>query len=307
MAALTYKKKVILALLEKLGHSVSAKSMQKYLFIFSRMQLEDRIYDFVPYKYGCFSFQANQDIVSLEKAGYISIQDEPNSDKLYTILHDMRASSDLSIFDSKILSDIVKLYGRMSQDELITYTYKRWPFTAINSVIKERLLSKEELDKVESQRSKYIDDTPMLFTMGYEGCTLEKYIHRLITNDVHVLVDVRKNAFSMKYGFSKSILEKACKGVNIQYIHIPQLGIESEKRKELNTQLDYDILFDDYERTTLKNNWEYLLNVRSILDEKHRICLICFEKDPKQCHRTRIAKALMSLPDCKYDLEELNL
>lgn len=307
MAALTYKKKVILALLEKLGHSVSAKSMQKYLFIFSRMQLEDRIYDFVPYKYGCFSFQANQDIVSLEKAGYISIQDEPNSDKLYTILHDMRASSDLSIFDSKILSDIVKLYGRMSQDELITYTYKRWPFTAINSVIKERLLSKEELDKVESQRSKYIDDTPMLFTMGYEGCTLEKYIHRLITNDVHVLVDVRKNAFSMKYGFSKSILEKACTGVNIKYIHVPELGIESEKRKELATQQDYDILFEDYERTTLKKNWDYLLKVRSILDEKHRICLICFEKDPKQCHRTRIAKALMSLPDCKYDLEELNL
>lgn len=307
MAALTYKKKVILAVMEKLGRSISAKSLQKYLFIFSRMQTEDRIYDFVPYKYGCFSFQANQDIVSLEKAGYISIQDEPNSDKLYTILHDVRAYSDLNIFDSKNIDDIVKLYGRMSQDELITYTYRRWPFTAINSVIKERLLSKEELEKVEYQRSKYIDDTPMLFTMGYEGCTLEKYIHRLITNDIHVLVDVRKNAFSMKYGFSKSILEKACKGVNIQYIHIPQLGIESEKRKELNTQRDYDILFDDYERTTLKNNWEYLLNVRSILDKESRICLLCFEKDPKQCHRTRIAKALMNLDDRDYELKEIVL
>lgn len=307
MAALTYKKKVILAFMEKLGRSISAKSLQKYLFIFSRMQIEDRIYDFVPYKYGCFSFQANQDIVSLEKAGYISIQDEPNSDKLYTLLHDVRASSDLNIFDSKNIDDIVKLYGRMSQDELITYTYRRWPFTAINSVIKERLLSKEELEKVEYQRFKYIDDTPMLFTMGYEGYTLEKYIHRLITNDIRVLVDVRKNAFSMKYGFSKSILEKACKGINIQYIHIPQLGIESEKRKELNTQRDYDILFDDYERTTLKNNWEYLLNVRSILDKERRICLLCFEKDPKQCHRTRIAKALMNLSDREYNLEELIL
>ena len=307
MAALTYKKKVILAFMEKLGRSISAKSLQKYLFIFSRMQIEDRIYDFVPYKYGCFSFQANQDIVSLEKAGYISIQDEPNSDKLYTLLHDVRATSDLDSSDSNYLDEIIKRYGRLTQEELIAYTYRTWPFTAINSVIKERLLSKEELEKVEYQRSKYINDTPMLFTMGYEGCTLEKYIHRLITNDIRVLVDVRKNAFSRKYGFSRSILEKACTGVNIKYIHVPELGIESEKRKELTTQRDYDILFEDYERTTLKNNWKYLLNVRFILDKERRICLLCFEKDPKQCHRTRIAKALMNLSDCEYNLEELVL
>ena len=307
MATLTYKKKIILALFEKLGHSISAKSLQKYLFIFSRMQLDDKIYDFVPYKYGCFSFQANQDVVSLEKAGYISIQDAPNSDKLYTLLHDMRVYSNLNLFDTKILNDIVRLYGNMSQDELITYTYRTWPFSAINSVIKNRLLSKEELYKVECQRLKYIDETPMLFTMGYEGFSLEKYLQRLITNNVHVLVDVRKNAFSMKYGFSKSILEKACSGVNIKYIHIPELGIESEKRQELNTQRDYDILFDDYERTTLKKNWKYLLDVRSILDNNHRICLLCFEKDPKQCHRTRVARALMQLPNCNYNLKQLVL
>lgn len=307
MAALTYKKKIILALLEKLGRSISAKSLQKYLFIFSRMQLNDKIYDFVPYKYGCFSFQANQDIVSLEKAGYISIQDTPNSDKLYTLLHDMRVYTELNLFDAKILNDIIKLYGKMSQDELIAYTYRKWPFSAINSVIKNRLLSKEELAKVESQRLKYIDETPMLFTMGYEGFSLEKYIQRLITNNVHVLVDVRKNAFSMKYGFSKSILEKACLGVNIKYVHVPGLGIDSEKRQELNTQRDYDLLFDEYERTTLKNNKDSLLLVRSILDEEHRICLLCFEKDPKQCHRTRIAKALIQMPDCNYDFKELLL
>lgn len=307
MASLTYKKKVILAILEKLGHSISAKSMQKYLFIFSRMQSGDRIYDFVPYKYGCFSFQANQDLVTLEKGGYISIQDTPNSDKVYTLTHNMHAISDLDMFDLQILNDISNRYGRMSQDELIAYTYRHWPFTALNSVIKKRLLNNEELEQVERQRKKYLDETPMLFTMGYEGFTLEKYIQQLITNNVHVLVDVRKNAFSMKYGFSKSILEKACAGVNIRYIHVPELGIESSKRQELNSQHDYDVLFDDYERTTLQMNWKYLLSVRSILDTEHRICLLCFEKDPKQCHRTRVASALMGLPDREYQLKELLL
>lgn len=307
MASLTYKKRVILAILEKFGRSISAKSMQKYLFIFSRMQLEDRIYDFVPYKYGCFSFNANQDLLSLVKGEYISIQETPNSERMYTLLHNMHAMSDLNMYDLQILTDIYRLYGKMSQDELIAYTYRRWPFTALNSVIKTHLLNKEELDEVERQRLKYIDETPMLFSMGYEGFTIEKYIRQLITNNVHVLVDVRKNAFSMKYGFTKAVLQKACVGVNIKYVHIPELGIESDKRQELKSQHDYDMLFDNYEKTTLKDNWKSLLSVRNILEAEHRICLLCFEKNPLQCHRTRVAKALMELPNRKYQFKELLL
>ncbi|MCS2389053.1 DUF488 domain-containing protein [Bacteroides thetaiotaomicron] len=62
-----------------------------------------------------------------------------------------------------------------------------------------------------------------------------------------MLCDVRKNAYSQKYGFSKGQLEKACTGVGIKYIHIPQLGIESEQRQDLKSQKDYEILFESYE------------------------------------------------------------
>ena len=65
-----------------------------------------------------------------------------------------------------------------------------------------------------------------------------------------------ENAYSQKYGFSKTQLTKACEGVGIEYIHIPELGIESDKRKDLKSQEDYDTLFEDYENTTLKNNYE---------------------------------------------------
>ena len=50
----------------------------------------------------------------------------------------------------------------------------------------------------------------------------------------------------MKYGFSKKQLKTACNGVGIEYIHIPEVGIESDKRQELNTQADYDKLFKLY-------------------------------------------------------------
>jgi len=49
-----------------------------------------------------------------------------------------------------------------------------------------------------------------LFTIGYEGISLEEYFNRLIKNDVKVLVDVRNNPLSMKFGFSKTQLKRFC-------------------------------------------------------------------------------------------------
>ena len=46
-------------------------------------------------------------------------------------------------------------------------------------------------------------------TIGYEGLSLEQYIVTLLINDVRVLCDVRKNAYSQKFGFSKNQLAKA--------------------------------------------------------------------------------------------------
>ena len=145
----------------------------------------------------------------------------------------------------------------------------------------------------------------MLFTIGYESLSLESYINKLIINDVRVLCDVRKNAFSQKYGFSKSQLQQACTGVGIEYIHIPELGIDSEERQDLVSQKDYDILFAKYEKTTLKTNEDYLTIILNKIQEKGRVALTCFEKSPIQCHRGRVAKRLMAIPNKKFDLKNL--
>ena len=304
---LNYRKKIALAILEKMGGHVSAICMQKYLFIFNRLMGGERIYDFVPYKYGCFSFQANQDFVSLSQNGYITTEQTDGIDRGYRLNYELNMMGALNMFDAELINRLYNEFGQMSQDELVAYTYRKWPFTAINSAIKEKLLNKEELAKVQSQKDRFIRTEPMLFTIGYEGFTLETYLRQLISNDVHVLCDVRKNAFSMKYGFSKAILQKACEGVDIKYVHVPELGIESEQRQTLKTQHDYDVLFERYEHTTLQNNWEYLLGVRELITEYGRICLTCFEKDPKQCHRTRVAQALMRLPNIDYKFNEILL
>lgn len=298
---LYYRRKVILAILERIGGSTTAKCMQKYLFIFTRNQQGgERLYDFLPYRYGCFSFVANNDIHALAHQEFLTIDDVPGNDKRYTLTHDMKMFNQLNMFDQQTVDYVVENFGGMTQNELIAYTYRRWPHTAINSRVKGELLSAEELAKVEEFRTRWQSDEPALLTLGYEGLSIEKYIGKLITLGVKVLCDVRKNAYSMKYGFKKDTLKMACEAVGIEYIHIPQLGIESDKRQSLKTQSDYDALFDEFERTTLVDNKEYLTRLKTIVDNNVRVCLLCYERDPRQCHRTRVANAIMAMPDVTF-------
>jgi len=290
-----------LALIEVFGGHLTAKQLQKYLFLFTRKQ-EEKAYDFIPYYYGCFSFQANQDIMTLSKLGYLSIIRDENGRRIQ-IVKPGNYILMLDMFEQHAIKEIRDMFGQFSQSELIRYTYVNYPYYATKSVIAKDLLNETELSIIEKQKRKFVE--PKLFTIGYEGRSLEKYMNILIINDVHVLCDVRKNAFSQKYGFSKSQLEKACSGVGIKYIHVPQLGIESEYRQDLRTQKDYDILFDVYEKTTLKENWNYLLYVRQVIDEEKRIALTCFEENPMQCHRSRVAKYLMKLPNINFILKHL--
>lgn len=296
-----YRRKIILALFELFDGQLTAKSFQKLLFLFTRNQ-NVKSFDFIPYKYGCFSFQANQDIATLEKYGFLRIEENNNIRYINLIKTDNYLGM-LNIFDRSFIENIKKKFGKMSQNDLIRYTYLNYPFYAINSSIANDILTNEEIEKVSQQRKH--KDSYELFTIGYEGITLEKYINLLIIRDVKVLCDVRKNALSQKYGFSKSQLQKACEGVKIKYIHFPQLGIDSDKRQELNCQADYDKLFKLYGSTTLIQNKEYLLMVRKLIDKYQRVALTCFENNPLQCHRSYVAKELMKLENVNYKLTNI--
>jgi uncharacterized protein (DUF488 family) len=298
---LYYRRKIVLALIETFGGELTAKSLQKYLFLFTRQQVA-KSYDFIPYRYGCFSFQANQDLATMSKYGYVEIADEPNGHYI-KLKQEGHYLDMLDLFDRQALLDTKAAFGTMSQNELISYTYRNYPYYAIKSTIAESLLTKEELAIIAKQKRVFSES--MLFSIGYEGISLETYINRLIINDVRVLCDVRKNAYSQKYGFSKSQLQKACEGVHIRYEHIPDLGIESDQRQDLHSQADYDLLFDRYEKTTLQQHRKALLHLKSIIDKEKRLAVTCFEKNPLQCHRSRVAKALMQLPDIEYQLTNL--
>ena len=238
----------------------------------------------------------------MQKYGYIEIVENENG-RLICLQNEKSVIPSLIESDQIKLKEIKNKFEHFTQTELIRFTYQKYPYYAINSSIAQDLLTKTELKIVEQQR--VYKSEQQLFSIGYEGISLETYINKLIQNDVHVLCDVRKNAFSQKYGFSKNQLQKACEGVGIQYIHIPELGIESDKRQTLKSQKDYDALFEMYEQTTLKEKKEYIIKIQDLIEKEKRVALTCFEKDPLQYHRTRIIKVLMNLPEIKYSYKTL--
>ena len=114
-----------------------------------------------------------------------------------------------------------------------------------------------------------------------------------------------ENSLSMKYGFSKGQLQSSCERLDIKYVHIPDLGIDSDKRQSLNTQSDYDRLFKMYANTTLVSEKKAIHTVIELLKENKRIALTCFEAHQCQCHRGTLAKAITDLPEWKYTLKHL--
>ncbi|MFM2292801.1 MAG: hypothetical protein RIS29_2614 [Bacteroidota bacterium] len=286
-----YRRKILLALLQKFNGELLSTPLQKYLFLLTRMQKE-KAFDFIPYKFGCYSLHANQDLLVLEKLGYVE-----RVQSRHSVLWKLVSTDNFLVLlkpgDLAILNSIHSSFSEYRTNDLIKHTYVNYPFWAINSTILQDVLSEEEQEKVMLQK-RHVDSN-CLFTIGYEGVSLETYINKLIINDIKVLCDVRKNAYSQKWGFSKSTLQDACEKVGIKYIHIPQLGIESGERQVLNSLADYKRLFTSYEAGTLIENNSSLLKLADIVNSQQRVALTCFEKDVQMCHRGVIASNLMKL------------
>lgn len=292
-----YRRKILLSLLQMFDQQLEKIRLQKLLFLLTRQQ-EKQSFHFVPYKYGCFSFQANADLRTLCKYKLVG-----DSAKSWQKLDTRDYVSELKISDQTALSHIKDQFGKLTQNELLELTYKEYPYFAINSTIAEQLLTQKDLDTLKPYKPSSRET--VLFTIGYQGISLEEYLNKLIRHDINVLCDVRKIPASMKYGFSKSQLRHACEGVGIKYLHFPDVGIPSEKRRHLYTQADYDKLFEWYKSDILTNTINVQGELLNLLLAEKRIALTCFETHIHQCHRTPLAEAVAALNDKSYKIQHI--
>ncbi|MDR3233557.1 MAG: DUF488 domain-containing protein [Planctomycetaceae bacterium] len=59
-----------------------------------------------------------------------------------------------------------------------------------------------------------------VYTIGYEGVTIEMFLRRLTAAGIKQLIDVRRNPLSCKPGFSKKVLAMYLNEIEVEYIFI---------------------------------------------------------------------------------------
>lgn len=282
------RQKQLLALLDAHQGELGNLDFQKLLFLYCQQVEPKPSYDFVPYKYGGFSFTSYADKRRLVDQGLLA--DQERMWRLTPL-----GKKTIAGVGSPITAEMAafaKRYAASRGDALVVQAYRLFPYYAIRSEMASRVLAR---DKTALQAIK--DAAPRrhgagLCTIGYEGLSLEAYLNKLLMGGVTMLCDVRRNPLSRKYGFSKSTLSKSCEGIGIRYEHLPELGIASDMRQNLATQQDYDALFAIYRRDSLPKQGIALAKVRSWIEDGERVALTCYEHAPQQCHRHCVADAV---------------
>ena len=65
-----YRRKIILSLLQLCDDQLDKIRLQKLLFLFAQQQGKS-VYDFVPFRFGCFSYSANADMTAMVRQGML--------------------------------------------------------------------------------------------------------------------------------------------------------------------------------------------------------------------------------------------
>ena len=287
----------LLALLDALGGNAGKRDFQKLLFLYchefsptDKAGRDASLYEFVPYLYGAFSFTSYADSRRLVDRGLLI-----DGDKRWVLSKEgKRIARDA---EDNLMRAFVLRYRTLRGDALVAETYRRYPYYAIRSHIAQHVLENDEVALAQIRAAQPEKSAVSLLTIGYEGRALESYLNELIRSNVAVLCDVRKNAISRKYGFSKNTLAGSCDGVGIQYEHLPELGIESRQRRDLATQADFDRLFALYKRSTLQMQRHALSKIHAWLRMGKSVALTCYEREASQCHRHYIAAELVRICD----------
>ena len=287
------RRRRLLGLLDAFGGRVGSLDLQKLLFLYCQ-ELSPKHdcnveswYEFVPYRYGAFSLTCCADRRRLVKFKLLADNDNWELTKSGRQLAKLAQDGPMRAFANR--------YERLRGNPLVAKTYRKYPYYAIRSEIAEEILGNDAraLGRIAAARPEKARSK--LITIGYERRSLENYLNKLLRAGVTVLCDVRKNAVSRKYGFSKSTLSNACENVGIQYEHFPELGIASWRRRDLQSEEDFRALFTSYKRHTLPRQDKAVNKIYLWMQSGECIALTCYERDPDQCHRHCVSEKLVQM------------
>lgn len=132
---------------------------------------------------------------------------------------------------------------------------------------------------------------PTVATIVYEGATLPALLDALRAAGVSLLVDVRAVARSRRPGFAKSRLAAALAEAGVGYRHLRELGTPADGRAAARAGR-HEAMRAVFRAHLATPGAQAGLGLLADLAGRERVCLLCFEADPRHCHRLLVAEAL---------------
>lgn len=131
----------------------------------------------------------------------------------------------------------------------------------------------------------------VVFTVGYEGTDIDRFVATLAAAGVSRLADVRAVPISRKKGFSKSKLCERLSSEGIEYRHFSQLGDPKPGRDAARAGA-----FDEFRRIysshLATDDAQSQLSDLAVFVAEEPTALLCFERAPAECHRSMVADSL---------------
>ncbi|MBI3453694.1 MAG: DUF488 domain-containing protein [Rhodospirillales bacterium] len=141
---------------------------------------------------------------------------------------------------------------------------------------------------------------PALRTIGYQGARLADFIATLRAAGVTTLVDVRAIPWSRRPEFAQAALAEAVAAAGISYVHLRGLGNPAKHappaenapaesyRAAYMRHLDSPAALADLDRA-------------ATLARDGNACLMCLERNPRDCHRSLTAETLARITGLPVD------
>ena len=131
-----------------------------------------------------------------------------------------------------------------------------------------------------------------LFTIGYEQTPQKAVLDELQSAGVKLLVDVRAVTSSRRPGFSKNQLAAGLDARGIAYVHLKGLGTPKQGRLAARSG-DYRTLERIFSAHLKRPEAKQELDeLSALVKQAGPVCLLCYERDHRHCHRQMIAEII---------------
>lgn len=129
----------------------------------------------------------------------------------------------------------------------------------------------------------------VLYSVGYEGRTVEDLINTIISAGVRIVLDVRLNPVSRKPGLSKRKLAMHVQEAGMDYLHEPLLGNPPDNREGFRDGRPFEARTRFAQQLAGDSRGALLKLVEQT--RTHSVALLCYESDESRCHRQVISEA----------------